>query len=181
MRLLACVILLAAPAQAQLLIEGTMSGSPAYGGSNPVSFEFSCLFDDSALVGSGSESFVDQPLATFTLSPNPFGSTSFNLANTGVSLGFTDGVLDSVAVGGLLNGVIPVIGTTDDFVGQFFDFGAGLQPYSLTASVATQSGTATVYFPSGNMTVTPVPEPHVYSLLAGLGVLGFAAFRRRRS
>lgn len=55
----------------------------------------------------------------------------------------------------------------------------GLGAHSLTVSGAGVTGGSASY--GGNIIATPIPEPGTYTmLLAGLGVVGFIAFRRRQ-
>jgi hypothetical protein len=50
-------------------------------------------------------------------------------------------------------------------------------------SVGGVEGSFSPLTAAGNVTVvynyTPVPEPHEYAMIAGLGLIGFAAARRR--
>jgi hypothetical protein len=53
------------------------------------------------------------------------------------------------------------------------------QEYKLVISGAKNAGLAAY---GGNLTVTPIPEPEIYAMMAaGLGLMGFVARRRQRN
>ena len=59
------------------------------------------------------------------------------------------------------------------------DFGANL--FGLSASVSDATGGFETFFVASAGVTPPIPEPQTYALmLAGLGAVGFMAFRRRR-
>jgi hypothetical protein len=81
---------------------------------------------------------------------------------------------------------IPLLGVTENFhfYDEMFNFVAGSSTTTLRFTDTTTGGTA-ANFSVGNVSVNgnvaPVPEPETYGLmLAGLGVLGFAARRRKQ-
>lgn len=60
---------------------------------------------------------------------------------------------------------------------------SGLSPFEFRPVLAARTGGANNDQDVDNivMTVRVVPEPHEYALMAGLGLLGFVAWRRRRA
>ncbi len=70
--------------------------------------------------------------------------------------------------------------TFDDsvFEGSGFDLAArGIDVTTVSSGLAFGYDDS----PVGNLTITDVPEPHEYAMMAGLGLLGFAAWRRSRN
>jgi hypothetical protein len=100
----------------------------------------------------------------------------------GASLGFTDFALLSFTPDAIFR-----TSNTSEWIGADV-IGANPGPYPLDpAEIAKTSGAPVAIgdlFPSGDLTpgnVNPalVPEPHEYAAVAGLGLAGFAAWRRR--
>lgn len=175
-------------AQATLIIQGDFSGVafPAGAPINSLSGSFEAVFDDSVLTGSGFEYFEDLLILTsLTLSINPIGVTTFDISNTGMDLGFTDGVLTDVLIGGMTD-----LGSNASALDAGYDdFAAWLLPNKssstdphLSYAIATDSGGIRG---AGNATftysVTNVPEPTTLSMLSlGLAGLGFS-WRRMKA
>jgi len=112
---------------------------------------------------------------TFNVAP-PGASAAASATNiafngAGGIAGFT-GVLASVALTGSSVPTPPVVvNVLSGFTGVL---AAG--PYTLT--IGGNAGSGASY--GGNVVLTPVPEPETYALmLAGLGIVGFVAVRRR--
>jgi hypothetical protein len=105
------------------------------------------------------------------------GSTSFDMSNTAF-----DG---SVRIGGAINGIDTVAGSTDDFLFQFIPF----QPSGfliISPSYLSVATSPIIFSTSLSLTAkdpdvqNPVPEPSTWAMmLLGFGAAGFA-FRRRR-
>ena len=82
---------------AALSIAGTFSGSTTNVGT--ISGTFTLDFDEGVVTGVGLEQFSDEPLTSLSLSPNPIGGTTFDLANSFADIWYDSGALDKVLVG----------------------------------------------------------------------------------
>jgi hypothetical protein len=98
-------------------------------------------------------------------SPDVFNSLTVN------STGSSPQVFTAAILG------FPATGNQDQAFNQSVQFTA-LAGSKITSLVFTSSDNA---FESANFSITPIPEPETYALMmAGLGVMGFVARRRRK-
>jgi hypothetical protein len=149
-------------------------GTPA-SAADLIAFDFT-LAANSGTTGSFTLSYdgVAYSLVDFNYS---IGSTSFDLSNTEF-----DG---AVRIGGAINGIDAVAGSTDDFLFEFIP----LQPsgFLVLGPSFLSTETSSIVF-STSLSLTPtdpevqdaVPEPSTWAMmLLGFGATGLA-FRRRR-
>lgn len=102
---------------------------------------FVAEFDDSVLTGIGVESFQDLSILTaFTINPSAIGVTTYDISNTGVDIGFINGIFSYIALGGIQYDadVSAVNSANDDF---FFQIQSNntLQGFSFLSSTTDTS------------------------------------------
>jgi len=151
------------------LVAAGVSNAWAVGG--PLTF----VGNTASFSTSVSGSFTD--IWTFSVAPPgasaAASATNISFSGAGGITGFS-GILASVPLTGSTVPSPPiVVNVLSGFTGLL---AAG--PYTLTVSGNAGSGASY----GGNVVLTPVPEPETYALmLAGLGIVGFVAARRRSS
>jgi hypothetical protein len=79
------------------------------------------------------------------------------------------------------SGFVFALDSTQAAQAQAAGFGSGANLIGLSASASDATGGPETFFVANTQAVSPVPEPATYALMiAGLGVLGLAAKRRRK-
>jgi hypothetical protein len=133
----------------------SLTGTAAFTGTNPISTNFFFTFSE--------------PMANVTLRAQQWLSNAvFNFSSLTASVPGIGSVTFSSPLGA------PVSGATESFSGLF---AAG--PYQLTVSGTPNGGFGGVG--TVDVITTPVPEPHEWAMmLAGLGLVGWAARRRKK-
>jgi len=164
--------------QASLLIQGNFTASEFNSGTvSTLSGSFEAIFDDSVVTGTGTgiEAFHDlQILTSFTLDPNPLGSTIFNTSNVGLDLHFLNGGFYGAFLGGLPN-VSAQSGDQDDL---FVSYRNG-QVSWLAYTIAAETGIPMAGTTSGRISASAVPESTTLTLM-GLGLAGIGYRRKRK-
>ena len=168
-------------AQASLIIEGNFSGDFS-GSIASLSGSFEAIFDDSVLIGTGSESFTDQyNLTSLTLNPSTIGISTFTTSNVAMNLFFINGVLENTQIGGAPPSTVSVLGSEGDFL-VFFD---SVQPRFVGIAYTENNEAVFDYADgdsvSGTITISSaVPEPATLALFGiGLAGLGFARKKKK--
>ena len=172
---------------ALLSFSGSFSAAdPVFASSTPapspnvpphLSGTWSFTFDVPALTGTGAEFFDNLPLTSLTLSPSTIGSTSFNVTNSVGLLGFENGLLKKILIGGDPDGAGISVGT-DDWLTQYTIDGS---TPTLTEVYAVVVGDSSLSFYNNSSGSVSIPEPATLALL-GLGVVaGIPLVRRRRT
>lgn len=138
-----------------------------------ISGAWATSFDDSGVLGIGTEFFNVSP-TTFTMSPSPLGTTTFDTTNVGISLYFIDGVPSNIVmVGGLINAIPAVSAAADDFSLSYNSSGA---LFSGLYSISTESGVAQSATAVGTVSIASIPIPAAVWLFSSglLGLVGIA-------
>ncbi len=142
-------------------------------GTNVLTRNFT-LTEGASLIGSATNSFASSGTTTLAADLSD-GFTAITLGATFTASGILNFDLTNISEGvyGLFSGTTPtgaftsVVGTgfitADNFTGTVNGFN-----YSFNNS-------------SNTLSISAVPEPATYGALAGLGILGFAVYRRRRA
>ena len=164
-------------ASATLIVEGNFSAN--FNDIPDLSGSFSASFDDSVMLGSGVEIFLNLDILTsLTLSANPNVIPEPETTNTLVSLRFVDGALVRVIMGGA-----PQAHNIFDYIGDwrvrwdngtFRDAGAYYGPVPTRDYEFTRNGLGTY------TSRASIPSPATIALF-GLGLAGLAISRRKRT
>jgi len=145
------------------------SASSAWAAGGPLSF----VGPNASFSANVSGMFTD--IWTFTVDPP--GATAATSA-TNVAL-FGGGGIASFA--GMLASVpldLTIVNSPPVVVSLLSGFAGMLTPGNYSLTISGNAGSGASY--GGNVVLTPIPEPETYALmLAGLGVVGFVAARRR--
>jgi hypothetical protein len=180
MRLLNVLLILALPLSLgaqSLLVTG--SGSANWY-ATPLTISFTATVDTSAVPSSGYDSITGS-LSTLTFnsaSSITLGGTFFSIANVTIGYNFSDGLLQSVSVGG--GNPFIVESGVDNF--NFYYYGLLSTPGYLFGLSAITDESAHSFEPdAAALSVSAIPEPSTYAALFGIGALGLAAYRRRRA
>lgn len=124
---------------------------------------------------SSNVSGVFSDIWTFTVAP-PGATAAASATNIalfgGGGIASFAGVLASMPLG------LSVVPTPPVVVSVLSGFSGTLTPGAYSLTISGNAGSGASY--GGNVVLTPIPEPETYALLlAGLGVVGFVAARRR--
>jgi autotransporter-associated beta strand protein len=140
----------------------TLTGANTFTGGLTVSAG-AVATDTTGTFGAGNVNVVASAVLTFGNNTSIIDTATLTFASTStINLNFTG----AETVGSVFNSV-----TSTALAAGTYD-AAGLNAYF--GGISAFTGT-------GSITVSAVPEPATYAAMAGLGVLGLAAFRRRRS
>jgi len=162
--ILALTLLAAIPAAQAATQTWNFNGTLDSGAFSGQNFGGSFSFDDAALTG-----VADEWLTVGNLSLNFLGN-AYTQANA--SIGSTPEV-------SFYDGVFLGLSYSAGVTGDGFTFAPG---YSTLGEAFVAYDTPAGFSGSGNVIYAPVPEPETYAmLLAGLGLLGAAARRRRNA
>jgi len=106
---------------------------------------------------------------------NSFSFSSFNLYSAYDKLtGVLSGLLST---GSISSAAVPGVGTYDVAALSFSNLAAPATYFLNVVGYTATRATSASY--SGNINISPVPEPEMYAMmLVGLGLLGFSARRR---
>ena len=148
----------------------------------PIVGSASFTFDESMIVSSTTSlDYIQGPLTSFSFSPNPIGTTTFDLSNTAFYVTFNGNELYQIIIGGTIGTTPGVAQNTDDFyvVENLLsnDFMA-LSVASFSTELASNSN-GMITGDNIQFTVTEIPEPGSVVLL-GLGAVGVAVAIARR-
>ena len=134
----------------------------------------------STLLGDRTNMFIDRSQRGLSLDTWYNVTMVFNGDSSALNYD-TTGLTDTNTLGGL--GVVAA-GSADLFIdGNLIqdELAGGLASFTHAGFVTFKSPTTPVIFEMDNFSVSAVPEPSTFALLAGLGCLGVVLYRRRRS
>lgn len=136
-------------------------------------------FTDSVSASLASQSLIDQVFSGFfdtSLGINGISTYYISVTTAGVVTPYS---ITTVTKRGI---VIPVVNTVQSSIGK--DQTSAVQPSTFVESTAdtTLQGATTIATWTPSATATAVPEPEAYAMmLAGLGLVGFAARRKQQA
>jgi hypothetical protein len=161
--------LLANCSDAAIPFTGTFEGNPGQG-VPVISGSFTAIFDDSIITPTTSSDF-EISLSTFSLTPNPIGSTYFDLNVVGATVIYRDGALLGIGIGGLTSNpmrAIEIHSNEDDFAVLYL-----IEPVVVIDEINASVATNPMYIgqdkdPTGTLTIIPEPTPLGVLLLSSL-------------